>query len=75
MENMTETMTNEVMEVAEETTTSGSKLGLGALIGAAVIGLGFGGYKLIKKLKAKKADKVIEATDYVEVEDCDEDDE
>lgn len=60
MEN-TEIMTNnEVLEVAEEFVDAGSGKGL-KLVGGAVLlgGLIFGGYKLIKKLKAKKDQAMI----------------
>lgn len=71
MEN-TEIMTNEVMEVTPEFTESGSKIGLVAIIGAAVVGLGFGGYKLYKKLKAKKnQDEEFDVANAIEVEDED----
>jgi hypothetical protein len=66
-------MTNdEVMEVAEVMPTSSGN-GLKVIGGLAVVGgLIYGGYRLIRKLRSKKSDGVIDVdSDSVKVEDCD----
>ena len=66
---------NEVMEVAEDVVTSGSGVGLKLAGGALILGGAiYGGIKLFKKIKAKKAEKD-EAVDvkYTECDECDED--
>lgn len=66
-------MTNdEVMEVAEVMPTSSGN-GLKVVGGLAVVGgLIYGGYRLIRKLKSKKSDGVINVDpDSVTMEDCD----
>lgn len=66
-------MTNdEVMDVAEVTTTSSCN-GLKVVGGLAVVGgLIYGGYRLIRKLRSKKSDGVIKVDpSSVTVDDCD----
>lgn len=66
-------MTNdEVMDVAEVTTTSSCN-GLKVVGGLAVVGgLIYGGYRLIRKLRSKKSDGVINVDpSSVTVDDCD----
>ena len=75
MENQDMMTNNEVMEVAEEVMETGScgllKLGLGA---AAIVGLGYGVYRLVKKIKDNKKQYVPyeelqgDSNDYVEEE-------
>ena len=49
-------MNEEIMDVAGDTCTGGSGIG-GKLVGGAIVaGLIYGGYKLVKKFKAKKGD-------------------
>lgn len=71
-ENITEN--NEVMEVAEDVVTSGSGIGL-KLVGGTLIlgGLIYGGTKLFKKIRAKKAEKdgAVDA-EFTECDECDE---
>lgn len=54
-------MNEEIMEATDiGMTTGGSGIG-GKLVGGAIIaGLAFGGYKLFKKLKAKKSEKYVD---------------
>lgn len=55
MENQDIIMENEVVEMAEEFTTASSGNGMKLFGGAVIAGaLGFGIYKLVKKVKAKK---------------------
>ena len=66
---------NEVLEAAEDIVPTGSGTGLKLVGGALILGGAiYGGIKLYKKLKAKKAEKedvfVAECTQYDE---CDED--
>lgn len=68
MENQNVMENNEVMDVAEEISTSGLGTGLKFVGGTlAIVGLVYGGYKLVTKFKAKK--KSEENPDTV----CDED--
>lgn len=58
MENEKIMENNEVLEVAEDYVTSGSGSALKIVGGiAAVAGLAYGGYKLIKKFRAKKREE------------------
>lgn len=63
---------NEVLEVAEDmvktNSISGLKLAGGALVLAGII---YGGYKLIRKIKARKEEDTVESTNYVVVENDD----
>lgn len=63
---------NEVLEVAEDmvktNSISGLKLAGGALVLAGII---YGGYKLVRKIKARKEEDTIESTNYVVVENDD----
>lgn len=72
MENQEIMTNNEVTEVTEEIMEVSSGNGLKLVGGALIIaGLAYGGYRLIKKLKAKKEKTdVVEVVDYTEV-DCD----
>ena len=57
MEN-TEIMNNEVVEVAEEVVPVSSGNGFKVVGGVlAIVGLAYGGYKLVKKLIAKKKEQ------------------
>lgn len=72
MEN-TEIMVNdEVMEAAEDFVPTGSGNALKAIgVGLAIVGAIYGGYKLIKKLKAKKeAAEEVEGKDYNEIDEA-----
>lgn len=71
-ENITEN--NEVMEVAEDVVTSGSGVGL-KLVGGTLIlgGLIYGGIKLFKKIRAKRAEKDVAVdAEFTECDECDE---
>ena len=71
MENENIMENNEVINAAEDVMTSGTGIGLKLVGGALVLGGAiYGGIKLFKKLKAKKAEK----DDVVDVKynDCDE---
>lgn len=71
MEN-TEIMNTEVVEVAEEVVSAGSGNGFKVVGGVlAIAGLAYGGYKLVKKLIAKKK----EQQEAIPVEICESDDE
>lgn len=72
MENQEIMTNNEVVEAAEEIVEVGSGSGLKLVGGALIIaGLAYGGYRLIKKLKAKKDQTdVIDMVDSTENE-CD----
>ena len=63
---------NEVLEVAEDmvknNSISGLKLAGGALVLAGII---YGGYKLVRKIKARKEEDTVESTNYVVVENDD----
>lgn len=63
---------NEVLEVAEDMvktkSISGLKLAGGALVLAGII---YGGYKLVRKIKARKEEDTVESTNYVVVENDD----
>lgn len=71
MENENIMENNEVMNAAEDVMTSGTGTGLKLVGGALILGGAiYGGIKLFKKIKAKKAEK--DAVVDVEYYDCDE---
>lgn len=63
---------NEVLEVAEDMvktkSISGLKLAGGALVLAGII---YGGYKLVRKIKARKEEDTVESTNYIVVDNDD----
>ena len=64
---------NEVIEAAEDVVTSGTGLGLKLGVGALVLGGAiYGGIKLLKKIKSKKAtdeDVEVAEDEVIEIED------
>ena len=71
MENQDMVVNNEVIEVAEEVIETGSgnawKFGIGAV---AIVGLGYGIYRIVKKIKANKEQYV--TYELTEENSCDE---
>lgn len=71
MENTEIMSNNEVMEVTEDLATAGSGTGLKIVGGAAVIvGLAYGAYKLITKIKAKKEQLAKTEENYASEDEC-----
>lgn len=77
MENMTEVMTNDVMEVSNDITETKSGVSVGAIIGGVVVAaVTAATIWFVKKHKAKKGkEEVIEVTECNGVVDCDENEE
>lgn len=77
MENMTEVMTNGVMEVSNDIAETKSGISVGAIIGGVVVAA-FTAATIwfVKKRKTKKGEEeVIDVTECNDVVDCDEDNE